>query len=269
MKFKKIVSAAAVAAICFSMTSGIAVSAKEAADIYESTSIVADMNAADPVWTECMKLAGGRYKSTYVKMMKKYSGKKSKTVVRYGDSKIRSFFNKLYKTIDADEPNFCFCMASTSHINSIAKKGDNIKIIEYIDTSVESICGIYVNSETETMVFPKHMKKKTHKLSDSNGTYRIEADNADSVYDFLGITDDTKGNVFKFKYNDKNYIYEEFEGENKIKLGMLFDSSGNPLAVYMGDFYCISFSTSVEDSEFTVPSDYIEADKGESLSDLL
>lgn len=260
MKFKKAISVSAAVATCCTTILGFSASAREAADIYESTSIVADMNAADPAWTESMRLAGGRYRSAYIKILKKYHGKSSKTTVRYGDSRIKGFIDRLKKAATADEPNALFCMASSTHINCEAVKGDKIKIIEYINSGVVSFWGIYSDPETDVTVSPKYKMKNTSKHSDGDGGYRVGFDEEDSIYNDLGITDDTKGNVFKIKYNNETYVYEEFNGENYHTLGMLFDPSGDPVGLVDAGYYCVTFSTSLKDSDFTVPSDYVETD---------
>lgn len=260
MKIKKVISAAAAAAITFSMVSGIAVSAEEATDVYESASIVADMNAADPVWTECKKLAGGKYSSTYVKMINSYTKKKAKTAIRFGKSRTKSFFSKLQKAANSDEPNFSFALISKDTITAIACKGDKSKIVMYMPGDDMNIgMAMYTDSKTMTIVSPDTKMKITTEIPEGTDTSNATGTDIDSMFADFGINDDTKGKVFKFKNGDKNYVYEEFESESAGKLGVLFDSSNKPLAM-MDDtgVYCFTFSASVKDSAFKVPSDYAE-----------
>lgn len=260
MKFKKVISAAAAAAIALSMTSGIAVSAEEAADLYEGASIVADMNAADPVWTECKKLAGGKYSSTYVKMINSYSKKKATTGIRFGKSRTKSFFNKLQKAANSKEPNFSLSLVSKDTITAVASKGDKAKVVMYMPGDDMNIgMAIYADSKSMTVVSPDTKLKMTTEIPEGTDASEATGTDFDAMFSDFGIQDDTKGKVFKFKNGEKNYVYEEFESETGSKLGVLFDSSNKPLAM-MDDtgVYCCTFSTSVKDSAFTVPSGYSE-----------
>lgn len=260
MKFKKVISAAAAAAICFSMTSGIAVSAEETAEHYEGTSIVADMNAADPVWIECKKLAGGKYSSTYVKMINSYTKKKAKSGIRFGKSRTKSFFSKLQKSANADTPNFSFTLISKDTIIGAATKGDKAKVVMYMPGDDMNIgMAIYADSKSMTVVSPDTKLKMTTEIPEGTDASQAAGADFDTLFSDFGILDDTKGKVFKFKNGEKNYVYEEFESETGSKLGVLFDSSNKPLAMMdETGVYCCTFSTSVKDSAFTVPSDYAE-----------
>ena len=61
-----------------------------------------------------------------------------------------------------------------------------------------------------------------------------------------------KGKIFRFKSKEKLYYYEEFNGS-----GFIFNENGTPLAAYLdGEAYCISFKTTVDDSEFNIPNNY-------------
>ena len=258
-KMKKIISAAAAAAVCCSMVSGMAASAEEYT--YDTgTSVVAEMNAADPIWTECKKLSGGKYSSAYIKMAESYSKKKATKAVSYGKSRTKNFFTKMDKAANAENPNVSIALIKDDTIVASAAKGDKVKVVMYSASEEMSLSlAVYADSKTMTMIGPETKMKITQEIPE--GTDSSEAAGADVaglISDF-GISDSTKGKLFKFTNNGKNYVYEEFENDDGSKLGMLFDSSNKPIAM-LDDTgaYCCTFSTSVKDSAFKVPSGYTE-----------
>ena len=258
-KMGKIISAAAAAAVCCSMVSGMAVAAEEYT--YDNgTAVIAEMNAADPIWTECKTLSGGKYSSAYVKMAQSYSKKKATKAVTYGKSRTKSFLNKLEKAANAKEPNVSIALISKDTVIASAVKGNKAKVVMYMPSGDMNVSlAIYTDSKTMTMLSPETKMKITQEIPE--GTDSAEAAGADisGILSDSGITDSTKGKVFKFTNNGKNYVYEEFETAEGGKMGVLFDSSNKPIAMLDDTgVYCCTFSTSVKDSAFKVPSGYAE-----------
>lgn len=256
MKIKKVISAAAAAAICCTMVSGFAVSAEEAA-VSGSTSVIADMYAADPLWTECKKLAGAKYSSKYVKMAESYSKKKAKNSITFGKSRSKSFFTKFYKAASSEKPSLSFSMVSKDLIVSVDAKDDKSRTVMYVASDEMTIAmAMYADSKGMTML---DISSKTKIVQEMDGA--ASAANTESVLPQMAFDDSAKGKVFKFTSDGKKYVYEEFEDDTVGKMGILFNSSNVPVAMLDNSgTYCFSYSTKVKDSVFTVPSGYTEAD---------
>lgn len=260
MKFKKVISAAVSLAVCCSMTMGMTVSAAEVS-YDEGMSAVAGMYAADPVWTECRKLTGAKYNSAYVKMARKYSEKKETKSIFYGKSRTKNFIDKVDKAFGKKELNVSFTLINEDIILSAAVKGDKAMEVVYTNDSPSLGIAIYsdpkkatvLNAETKLMA----VQERDWEL-DASG---LRESSVFAVVSTSVVPADAYGKVFKFTYNGKNYVYEEFSDGIGGKLGMLFDSSNKPLAVVSnGDVCCCSFSTSVKDSVFKIPSGYTEVE---------
>lgn len=264
MNFKKKMSVAVTAAVCCSMIStfNAAVSAEEYT-AYEGASIVSELSASDPAYTEAVKLAGLKFNSGLAKKVKSYEEKTPKNSVKFGKSRTKSYFNKLTKKIqnmNADEISFSVSMVSKDEVASIAMKGEKAKLIAYSNIDDMSFgYGIYMDTKNITTVFLDTKEKMTSPLTDDYFTGDTDiTSSVESVADF-NIADSTKGKLFKFKYNNKGYYYEVFETEDGESFGYVFDTKLN-LVMMMDDtgYYSVKITTSVKNSDVTVPDYYTE-----------
>ncbi|MGN1415637.1 MAG: hypothetical protein ACI4XF_02260 [Oscillospiraceae bacterium] len=268
MNFKKKMSVALAAAVCCSMIStfGIAASAEEYT-YSEGDCIVSELYAADPAYTEAVKLAGVKYNSGLAKKVKSYEGKTSKSTVTFSKSRTKKYFDKLYKSVDkmAEDPSkasISISMVSSDSVISIAMKGDKAKYIVYMEEEDISMgLGIYQDSKNITLLDLSSKEKMTTPVTSDDESVDMVS-TAGSVAD-LNIKDSTKGKLFKFKYNDKGYYYEVFTNEDGQTIGCVFDTKLNPVMM-MDDtgYYTVKITTSVKSSSVTVPSGYEEIDLG-------
>ena len=245
-KLKKAVSAVTAAVMSFTIAFGTVVSADNS-----------------DVWKETKALTSAKYSSKYINLMEKYSAKESKNTLTFGKSRMKKFFDKYNKAVNKDEPQIAVNFINRDSIISLAAKDQKMKIVMYFDG--EGIA-IYASSNKMTLlsVADKEMLSMTvpddSEYSDSFDEAFGNVDISKNISD-VGLDDSIKGKVFKFRSDEKIYIYEEFETENVGKIGMLFNENGKPLATIDEDMSaCMSVSYSVKGSEFKIPSEYLEID---------
>lgn len=247
-KLKKALPAIVSAVLCVTMALGITASAAS-------------------VWSETKALTTAKYNSNYIKWVEKYSEKDAKSTVTFGKSRTKKFYEKQLTAFNAKDPQFALNMATKDEIMSVVYKGRKIKIVVY--TEDEGIA-IYMNSKNMTMLSVSDKQKLTmpipadvdyDDLVDEMLEDYADFDNDSYFADDLGIADNAKGKLFKFKSGDKTYYYEQFETDYEGDIGFLFDANGNPLAMNAdGDAICFQIKYTVKDSEFTVPKGYTEID---------
>ena len=163
-------------------------------------------------------------------------------------------------------PSFGVDIATKDVILSVAYKGKKMKMVVYEDGTG---LGMYFNSKNITMLSVEDKTKITLPVTEDLGYDDIMDEmlgkfmnfDSDDYYADLGIAENAKGKIFKFKSNDKIYYYEEFESAEYNKYGYLFDEKGNPLAMIGDDLVaCFKISYSLKNSYFTVPDGYKEID---------
>lgn len=251
-KLKKAVPAVISAILCVTMVLGVTASA-------------AAKNS--DLWKEAKSLTNLKYNSQYIKWAEKYSDKETKNKVAYSKSYTKKFLDKLSKTANKKNPTYSFGLIEKSGLVSYVFKDGSLKIISLVDGEVTNI---YVNDSTITFL---SVKNKT-KVSIGGKGFKKEYDELSAeyteertkevaeIFDF-DIAENAKGKIFKFKSDDKIYYYEEFEADGSYfeKVGFLFTEKGTPIAIFMNNTaFCISFKTTVDDSEFDIPKGYKTVD---------
>lgn len=246
-KLKKALPAIVSAILCVTMALGITASAAS-------------------VWSETKALTTAKYNSNYIKWVEKYSAKSTKNTVTFSKSRTKKFYEKQLKTLNAKEPQFALNLITKDELVSVAYKGRKIKMVVYTDG--EGIA-IYMTPKEMTMLSVGDKQKVTmdipkelnyDELVDEMLDEYANFDNDSYYADELGISDNAKGKIFKFKSGENTYYYEEFETDSGT-VGFLFDSKGNPLAMNAdGMAACFQIKYTVKDSEFTVPSGYKNVD---------
>ncbi|MDE6595765.1 MAG: hypothetical protein K2K44_07135 [Oscillospiraceae bacterium] len=241
-KLKKAIPAIISALLCVTMLLGITASAEKKSSI--------DRN----IWNDTKALTNAKYNSKYIKLAAKYSEKDSKNTVTYDKSRMKKFTDKFTKAANAKNPELSLSLIDKESIIYMAVKDNNGKVV---------ICmygmGLAFYSDGKKMSYLSVEDKiMTDDIEDDSTGADIAASIADE-FDF-GISENAKGKIFKFKSEEKIYYYEEFENDYYV-VGMLFNENGSPLAIVADDeVYCISFKTSVDDSEFKIPKGYKDID---------
>lgn len=254
-KIKKALPAIISALLCVTMVLGITASAAS-------------------VWSDAKALTNAKYNSNYIKWVEKYSQKESKSTVTFSKSRTKKFLDKQIKATKSDDPQTSVSLISKDVLVSVAYKGDSMKLVIY-----ESDMGLafYANSKEMAMLSIADKKKTTVPV-----TAEMEYDelignmnqsfmdfDSDDYYANLGISENAKGKIFKFKSGDKTYYYEEFKSADYDKFGFLFTEKGTPIAI-IGDnvIACFTISNKIKDSEFTVPDGYKETDVNDLYSSI-
>lgn len=247
-KFKKVLFSVVSAVLCVTMILGVSASA-----------------AKNTVWSDTKALTSAKYNSNYIKWLEKYGEKEAKNTVSFSKSRTKKFYENQLKAFNSKEPQFLANIIDKDNIISVAYKGQKIKTVAYEDgTGV----AIYMDPDKMTLLSVADKQKITMPMTEDLGyedmidemvgTF-MTFDNDDYMSDDLGVTDKTKGKLFKFKSNDKVYYYKEFEGSKSGKFSFLFNSSGNPVAMSADDLsVCFSVSFKVNDSEFDIPKGYTD-----------
>lgn len=241
-KLKKALPAVISALLCVTMVLGITASAEK-------------KNSGDrSVWTDTKALTTAKYYSKYIKLASKYSEKDSKNTVIYDKSRMKKFVDKFTKAANAKNPEFSLSLIDKESVIYLAVKDNNSKVV---------ICmyniGLAFYSDGKKMTYLSVEDKiMTDDIDDDSTGTDIAASIAED-FDF-GISENAKGKIFKLKSEEKIYYYEEFDNDYYV-VGMLFNENGSPLAIVVDDeVYCISFKTSVDDSEFDIPKGYKNID---------
>lgn len=247
-KLKKAFPAIVSALLCVTMALGITASAAS-------------------VWSETKALTTAKYNSNYIKWVEKYSEKETKNTVSFGKSRTKKFYEKQLEAFNDKDPQFAVNMITKDEIVSVAYKGRKIKMVVY--TEKEGLA-IYMDSKQMTLLSVSDKEKMTAPIPDDVEyddlvDEMLEAyasfDNDSYFSDDLGIADNAKGKIFKFKSGENTYYYEQFDTDNMGSIGFLFDSKGNPLAMNSdGLAICFQIKYTVKDSEFNIPKGYTEMD---------
>lgn len=247
-KLKKAFPAIVSALLCVTMALGITASAAS-------------------VWSETKALTTAKYNSNYIKWVEKYSEKETKNTVSFGKSRTKKFYEKQLEAFNDKDPQFAVNMITKDEIVSVAYKGRKIKMVVY--TEKEGLA-IYMDSKQMTLLSVSDKEKMTAPIPDDVEyddlvDEMLEAyasfDNDSYFSDDLGIADNAKGKIFKFKSGENTYYYEQFDTDNMGSVGFLFDSKGNPLAMNSdGLAICFQIKYTVKDSEFNIPKGYTEMD---------
>lgn len=248
-KFKKVLFSVVSAVLCIAMILSVPASAAE----------------KKSVWSETKALTSAKYNSNYIKWAEKYSAKEAKNTVSFGKSRTKKFYESQLEAFNAKDPQFIVNIIDKENIVSAAFKDKKTKMVVYTEGNGVAI---YIDPKNITMLSVGDKQKITMPMTDDIGYDDLidemtgeflTFDNDSYMTDELGVTNKTKGKLFKFTSNEKTYYYEEFEGSKAGKFGFLFNSSGNPLAVVADDMVmCFSVSFSVKDSEFSIPKGYTE-----------
>ncbi|MCM1328172.1 MAG: hypothetical protein NC253_01910 [Ruminococcus sp.] len=239
-KIKKIIPAVISAILCVTMVLGTTVSAEK-------------KTGSVNVWSESKTLANAKYYSTYIKLAAKYSEKDTKNTVSYSKSRTKKFYDKIEKAANADTPQFSFTLIDKENIVHLACKGSKAKTVICLDGEVGM--AIYDDGKKMTILNVGDKTKASAEYGDEDALERDPSYITETL-DF-GIDESKKGKIFKFKSNDKIYYYEGFESDEYDSVGFLFNENGTALAIVADDeVFCISFKTTVDDSEFTVPKGY-------------
>lgn len=242
-KLKKALPAIVSAVLCVTMVLGITASAAS-------------------VWSETKALTSAKYNSNYIKWVEKYSAKDTKNTVTFSKSRTKKYLDKMIKAAKSGDPQTCVNVINKNVIVSVAYKSDKIKMVVYED---DMGMAIYMNPKEMTILSVADKEKMTMPMTDDIGYDDIIDEMNQSFLDFdsddyyadLGIAENAKGKLFKFKSGDKTYYYEEFKSADYDKFGFLFTEKGTPIAVIGDDLIaCFNVSYKVKDSEFTVPSGY-------------
>lgn len=247
-KLKKALPAIVSAVLCVTMALGITASAAS-------------------VWSETKALTTAKYNSNYIKWVEKYSEKETKNTVSFSKSRTKKFYEKQLEAFNDKDPQFAVNMITKDEIVSVAYKGRKIKMVVY--TEKEGLA-IYMDSKQMTLLSVADKEKLTAPIPDDVEyddlvDEMLESyanfDNDSYFSDDLGIADNAKGKIFKFKSGENTYYYEQFDTDNMGSVGFLFDSKGNPLAMNSdGIAICFQIKYTVKDSEFTIPKGYTEMD---------
>lgn len=248
MKIRKILSSVTAALLCAVMVLAVPASAAE----------------KNTVWSETKALTSAKYSSKYIKWVEKYSAKEAAKTISFGKSRTKKFYESQLVQFDDKNPQFVVNVIDKENILSVAYKDKKIKTVAYEDgTGI----AIYMDSKNMTLLSVGDKEKITMPMTEDIGYEDAldemteeftNFDNDSYMTDDLGVTDKTKGKLFKFKSNDKVYCYEEFEGSKVGTIGFLFDSNDKPLAIMSddGSVLCFNISFKVKDSEFDIPSGY-------------
>lgn len=235
-KLKKAVPAVISAILCVTMALGITASAAS-------------------VWSETKAIVAARYNSNYIKWVEKYSGREAKSTAVYSKSRTKKFLDKAEKAFKSSELQFSLYLINKDVIYSYSVKGDNTKAV--VCEQDGSAMAIYSKNNDGCMF---SIKSKICAVfgTDSEINAKGIVETASEFFGF-NVNENDKGKIFKIKSKEKLYYYEEFNGS-----GFIFNENGTPLAAYLdGEAYCMSFKTSVKDSEFDIPKGY----KAVSLDD--
>lgn len=264
MNFKKKMSVALAAAVCCSMIStfGAAVSAEEYT-YSETDSIVSELYATDPAYTEAVKLTGVKFNSGLAKKVKSYEGKTSSSTVTFSKSRTKKYFDKLSKSVakmgeDPSKASLKLSLVSKDYVLDFCLKGSKIKYIAYMNEEDISMgLGIYIDSKNMTLLDLSSKQMIVSPITEDEGSIDI-SETVGSVTEF-NISDNAKGKLFKFKYNGKGYYYEVFTNKDGETLGCVFDTKLNPvMLVDESGYYSVKITTSVKSSDVKVPSGYEE-----------
>ncbi len=249
-KFKKILPTVVSVILCVTMMFGITASAAE----------------KNSVWSSAKALTSAKYNSNYIKWAEKYSKKDTKNTVTYSKSRTKKVLDRITKEMSADDPEYSLYMISSDRVMAAAAKDWNFKLVVSDENGTGDAA--YINGRTVTMlnIAEKTMSSVTATKKQAEEIPELIKQSSEPVrecFDF-GFEDSDKGKIFKFKSGEKIYYYEEFDSEELDEVGFLFSEKGTLLAmINRGDAFCISFKTTVKDSEFDLPEGYKTVDYGD------
>lgn len=239
-RLKKAIPAVISALLCATMALGATVSAQP----------------ANSKWNDCKKLINSQFDQQHIDLVIKYSQKESKNTVVFSKSRTKKFIDKVNKAVASKNREFSIEMSDKNNFAFIACKGTKAKYVFYEEDFDDCDCEVmFSDGKTVTALSLENKTKATTK--DDASLFDLEETSSDIV------EPDQRGKLFKFKSGEKIYYYEEFviNGYYREIIGLLFNESGDPLAIIVGDeAYCVSFKTTVKDSEFEIPKGYKTVD---------
>lgn len=246
-KFKKFFPVIISAVLCVSMAFGMTVSAQ----------------SVESCWSECVKLANSSFDQNYIDLAIKYHNKEAKNTIAFGKSKTKKFIKNFNSKIISTKNEFSLEMSDRNNIILFAQKGSKLKIVECEEGygyNYDYGIAYFSDGKSSTALSLKN-KTKTKVPDDVDPLYTI----SDLITDEFDMPDDDMtGKYFKFKSGGKIYYYEEFTIKGYFyddTIGALFDENGNILAMLIDyEVYCVSFKTTVDDSEFDIPKGYKTVD---------
>ena len=240
-KLKRLAAAVTAAVLSVSMLMGTSVSAAEKASVFS------DMEM----------LSSTKYNPQYAKLIGKYMEKDTQKTIAYGKSKTKRFFDKYITADTKDVSQFRFEITSENLLLSTAYCDSKIKMVMF-DNSDSTEYAFYVDAKKVTLLNIEAKEKYSLPIekSDFDELFDIVKDFPDLLNDFNGLAGSSeKIKTYKFKSGKNVYYYEEIDEDNPT--GFLFNEDGELLAI--GDrsgCYCVSFSFSVDDSDFVIPEEY-------------
>ena len=249
-KLKKALTAFVSAALCVTVVLGITASA-----------------ANSDIWKDTKALTSLNYNSKYTNWAEKYSEKEAKNTVFYSKSRTKKLLDKIQKEAIAEKPEYIFGLIDSDSMLCYVFKGNSFKGVSLMDDE----CNVmYLSGNALTLVSTDKKTKASLKVDDdetedfnniaSEYISKYSAQTAET-FDF-DIAENSKGKLFKFKSSEKIYYYEEFDTDSYYgNIGFVFTEKGTPIAMYLnGRTFCISFKTTVDDSEFKIPKGYKAVD---------
>lgn len=249
-KLKKAFPAVISAILCVTMILGMTASA-----------------ANSNIWKDTKALTSLKYNSNYIKWAEKYSKKKAQNTVSYGKSRTKKFLDKLQKESTAENPEYIFGFINSDRMMCYAFKENSFKGVSLIDGE----CTVLYISNKELALISTDKKTKTSYKATDDETEEFNniaseyvskySEQTAETFDF-DIAKNAKGKLFKFKSDEKIYYYEEFDTDSYYgNVGFVFTEKGTPIAMYLNDLtFCVSFKTTVDDSEFKIPKGYKTVD---------
>lgn len=249
-KLKKVFPAVISALLCVTMVLGITASA-----------------ANSNIWKDTKALTSLKYNSNYIKWAEKYSAKEAKNTVSYSKSRTKKFLDKFQKKATAEKPEYIFGLINSDNMLCYVFKENGFKGVSLIDGECTVL---YLNDNAMTVISTYNKTKAFIKVNDDETESFNEiaseqaskySNEAAETFDF-DISENKKGKLFKFKSDEKIYYYEEFDaGSYYGNVGFLFTENGTPIALHMNDMtFCVSFKTTVDNSEFDIPKGYKTVD---------
>lgn len=249
-KFKKVFPAVISAVLCVTMVLGMTASA-----------------ANSDIWKDTKALTSLKYNSNYIKWTEKYSKKETKNTIAYSKSRTKKFLDKIQKEAAAEKPEYILGFINSDRMMCYVFKENSFKGVSLIDGEGAVL---YLNDNSMTLISTDKKTKAFIKVDDgeteefnelASEQASIYSKQTAETFDF-DISENAKGKLFKFKSGEKIYYYEEFDaGSYYGNVGFLFTENGTPIALYMNDMtFCVSFKTTVDDSEFDIPKGYKTVD---------
>lgn len=252
-KLKKAIPAIISALLCMIIALGVTASASNA-----------------DVWKDTKALTSLKYNSKYISWAEKYSEKETKNTVAYSKSRTKKFLDRLQKEATAENPEYIFGLIDSDSMLCYVFAENSFKGVSLIDGD----CNIlYLSNNTLTLIstvnktktYSKMDKDETEEFNKIASNYAAEYSEQTAETFGFDISENAKGKIFKFRSDEKIYYYEEFDTDSYYgNIGLIFTEKGTPIALYLNDSaFCLSFKTTVDESEFDIPKGYKTVDYDE------